>query len=416
MTVPELVAYLRAKRGIAAEVVVERSPDGRAYGRFVVNGEPWPKETTFAIRPNGNVFNLAFFKTYHGAVEKSCDAIIYVNLSPNERRAMGYGPESPVPADNGGHSGYAGVIDALDAKLRSGSATRTLEPQPLPKKMAVAAPGFSTQVATPVRVPLQGRTASAVRDYFETENGQVRALQACRNFFGAKDWPLDDRLRLYDYAYRAFDASLPLSEVLASFRQIYDELVLPAPAGGWGVGRNASGPLWTAEKTFDGVRDVLATFPRGGSVTLPGIQTNDYKAALLRILDGIKELKPIAGYPVMTVSKFLHPCNPEVFPIYDNEVIREKVMRHFKNDFRTFCFASSLTDQVGNTAEFYVSYIFWGASLLRSAHSRFMEVFADWLGEQPGANLVQRTFDASRLYSTAFEFTIIGAYVDSMRG
>lgn len=129
MTVPELVAYLLAKRGIGAEVVVESSPDGRAYGRFVVNGEPWHRETTFAIRPNGNIFDLAFFKTYHGAVERACDAVIYANLSPNERRAMGYGPASSVPVDNGGHARYAAVIDALDAKLRGGTATRIVESQ-----------------------------------------------------------------------------------------------------------------------------------------------------------------------------------------------------------------------------------------------------------------------------------------------
>src|SRR5271166_2710632 len=117
MTVRELIHYLKARRGITAEVVIERSPDGRAYGRFVEDGAPWPKETTFAIRPNGNVFDLAFFKTYKNAVVKACDAVIYANLPPTERRAMGYGPATCVPADNGGHAGYTAVIDALDAKL-----------------------------------------------------------------------------------------------------------------------------------------------------------------------------------------------------------------------------------------------------------------------------------------------------------
>jgi|SRR5271157_1005805 len=116
MTVPELVAYLRTERGITAEVIIERSPDGRAYGRFVEDGVPWPRETTFAIRPNGNVFDLAFFKTYKKAVDKACDAAIYANLPESERHEMGYGPPSPVPVDNGGHAGYTAVIDALDAR------------------------------------------------------------------------------------------------------------------------------------------------------------------------------------------------------------------------------------------------------------------------------------------------------------
>ena len=121
MTVQELITYLQAKRGITASVVTQTSPDGRSYGRFIENGKPWPKETTFAIRPNGNVFDLAFFKTYHGQVERACDAVIYANLPPEKRRTMGYGPASLVAVDNGGHAAYAPVIDALDGKLRGGA-------------------------------------------------------------------------------------------------------------------------------------------------------------------------------------------------------------------------------------------------------------------------------------------------------
>jgi len=120
-TVQELVAYLEEKRGIKAKAVVERSPDGRAYGRFVENGVPWPKETTFAVRPDGNVFDLAFYKTFKRSVNKAHDAAIYANLPPAERSKLGYGPASDTPVDNGGHAGYAAVIDALDAKVRRGT-------------------------------------------------------------------------------------------------------------------------------------------------------------------------------------------------------------------------------------------------------------------------------------------------------
>jgi hypothetical protein len=41
-----------------------------------------------------------------------------------------------------------------------------------------------------------------------------------------------------------------------------------------------------------------------------------------------------------------------------------------------------------------------------------MAVFAEWLADQPGAGLPGRRFDASRLFATAYEFTIIGAYAD----
>jgi hypothetical protein len=99
----------------------------------------------------------------------------------------------------------------------------------------------------------------------------------------------------------------------------------------------------------------------------------------------------------MTVSKFSHPYNPELFPIYDNAVIKDEVLPHFRTEFRAFCLASNLPHIVGNTAEFYVSYICWGSHLLGLVHPRFMEIFAAWLGQQRGANLAQRSFDASRL-------------------
>ena len=42
------------------------------------------------------------------------------------------------------------------------------------------------------------------------------------------------------------------------------------------------------------------------------------------------------------------------------------------------------------------------------AHSGFMQVFADWLGEQRGANLSRRKFDLKTLYARAFEYTAVG--------
>jgi len=54
-------------------------------------------------------------------------------------------------------------------------------------------------------------------------------------------------------------------------------------------------------------------------------------------------------------------------------------------------------------------YMDWASSLLSAAHDKFMQIFADWLGKQPGANLPRRTFAPASLYATAFEITAIGA-------
>lgn len=411
MTIQELIAYLKMKRGIAAEVVIEASTDGRAYGRFVEEGVPWPKETTFAIRPNGTVFDLAFFKTYQGTVNKACDAAIFANLPHPERRAMGYGPADVKPVDNGGHAGYVKIIDDLDARLRAGGATPVVEPASSHKR----APDPSQ--AAPRLMSMRSQTAPiAVRDFFETEAGQLRALEACRDFLDAKDWPLTDRLRLYEYSRHAFGVAVPTSHCYASFHRIYDELVRPARAGGWGVARNPAGPLWASERAFETIKREFAGFTSGGPVTLANIDSDETKQALVLSLGALKGLKPLTGssYPVMAVSKFLHAYNPELFPIYDNEVIAGMVIHRFKDEFRAFCVASSLSHQVGNSVDFYVSYILWGCSLLRVANRRFMDIFVDWFEKQPAVNSVRGSFNTSRLYSVAFELTIIGAYQDSL--
>jgi hypothetical protein len=48
----------------------------------------------------------------------------------------------------------------------------------------------------------------------------------------------------------------------------------------------------------------------------------------------------------MTVSKFLHFYNPGLFPIYDNAVIWDKVLRRFRNDFRDFCISANIPYEV----------------------------------------------------------------------
>ncbi len=112
----------------------------------------------------------------------------------------------------------------------------------------------------------------------------------------------------------------------------------------------------------------------------------------------------------MVVSKFLHFYNPGLFPIYDNEVIWNGVMRHFKSDFKEFCYSRSLEYEYQDTPSFFYKYMRWAGSLLDSAHPGFMGVFVDWLDRQPGAELQRRAFDPSTLWATAYEFTAIGAW------
>lgn len=221
-----------------------------------------------------------------------------------------------------------------------------------------------------------------------------------------------ERFDLYEMSRRAFDVGISANDAMNEFRQIYDQLVRPARSGGWGIGRNAAGPLWTAEQTFQNVTVGLSDFPWGGSVDLLNFRNVSNQSSLLPILERMRSLKPVADWPTMAVSKVLHFYNAELFPIYDSEVIWKMVLARFKKEFKDFCVASSRPWDFGDTPTFYVNYMNWGSYMLGQAHPQFMKVFEGWLAEQPTANLSTRNFDASRLFATAYEYTIIGAYAD----
>ncbi len=251
-----------------------------------------------------------------------------------------------------------------------------------------------------------------VRSYFQGGVAQERALEACRNLLGAKDWSVGERLDLYDVSRRAFDARLQADAAINLFRQVYDQLVRPARAGGWGIGRNAAGPLWTAEQTFQNLKAGLADFSWGGPVDLLNFRSGSSQSSILPTLERMRSLKPVADWPTMAVSKVLHFYNAELFPVYDSEVIWKKVLTRFKEEFRGFCVALSRPWDFGDTPTFYRNYMGWGTHLLEGAHPQFMSVFEGWLAKQPGANLSTRSFEASRLFATAYEYTIIGAYAE----
>ena len=260
---------------------------------------------------------------------------------------------------------------------------------------------------------MQVTSSMVVSSYFESRELQRRALEACRKFLGAKDWAIGDRLNLYDASRRAFGGTVPPQEAVRVFRHIYDELVGPPSAGGWGMGRNASGPLWSPEQTFQTIKVEFLKFSWSGSVTLLSLHEPSTLTVLVSSLEKMRSFKPVADWPTMAVSKLLHFYNAELFPIYDSEVIWRKVLTRFKNEFKESCRISSPPFDFGDTPIFYRNYMRWGSALLTLAHPQFMQVFAEWLEAQPGVELSKRQFDATRLFSTAYEYTIIGAYADS---
>jgi hypothetical protein len=243
-----------------------------------------------------------------------------------------------------------------------------------------------------------------LRDYFQPE-GQQRALAAYGNFACNQGWEIREKMLLYEASRVAFDPSTGDRSSLRVFVEIYRTL-----AGTWRVFRPHSPSVcWPPRRIFETIRREFGEFRWGGSTDLTNFFKCGQRDAILSNLAKMESIKPIQGYPIMTVSKFLHFYNPGLFPIYDGEVIWKKVYKCFKNDHREFCLTSNLPYNMQDTSIFLRNYVAWASSLVAAAHPKFMEVFVTWLGKPLGNKLPNPRFAVSSLQATAFEFTAIGA-------
>ena len=248
--------------------------------------------------------------------------------------------------------------------------------------------------------------AQTLRSYFETERGQRRALEALGDWFDPRE------LDLYDASQCAFDPSSSEDEAFRKFLRIYDDLA----SRQWNVFRPCSpADCWPPQKIFATIKREFQEFSPRCPVNLLNFPTSGKGLRLESCLARMNGIKPKKGFPLMTVSKFLHFYNPALFPIYDYEVMWKKVCnRRFKNDFRAFCDReripnSIVGDSAEDTAAFLRYYMIWASSLLSVAHAGFMLIFRDWLGQQRGTELSKRKFDPTTLYARAFEYTATGA-------
>ncbi len=247
-----------------------------------------------------------------------------------------------------------------------------------------------------------------VDSYFESAVHQRLALHSVTK----EDW-LDPKgnLNLYELSESAFDPSPNGDRPFRCFEKIYAEL----SGRTWQVFRpSGREDCWPSRQIFETINREFREFSGRGPVNLVNFPQSGTEPRLRSCLMTMQGIKPKRDYPVMTVSKFLHFYNPKLFPIYDNEVIWGKVLDgRFQNDFRAFCeregtpYADIRRE---DTVDLLLCYMRWASSLLAVAHPRFMNVFVEWLDQQPGTWLpVRKGVDAATLYATAFEFTVIGA-------
>lgn len=250
--------------------------------------------------------------------------------------------------------------------------------------------------------------------YFENESDQ---LQALRNYFiawGDRRW-LVREMSLYNASRDAFHSELAPQKAMREFEEIDSQLT-----GYWQVFRPyPREACWPPEKIHETIKRQFNEFSWSGPITLLNFLKSGSGLRLQVSLETMRGIKPNQGYPIMTVSKFLHFYNPALFPIYDEKVVWGKVFRRFGNEFRGFCDTTAgIRWNNDYTPLWFHNYTCWASFLMSNAHVKFMQVFVDWLDaeleglkKQLGTYLPTRKYDPATLYARAFEFTATGAAV-----
>ncbi len=174
------------------------------------------------------------------------------------------------------------------------------------------------------------------------------------------DWFQASELDLYDASQSAFDPSSGPNEAMRCFEYIYYELA----SSRWTVFRPYSPTVcWSARQIFDTIKSEFAEVSWRHRVNLLNFPKSETTLLLQSRLAKMQGIKPNKGFPIMTVSKFLHFYNPSLFPIYDTEVIYNKVLnRSFKSDFRDFCDRARLPYRLfmnEDTVDFLPAYMRW---------------------------------------------------------
>jgi hypothetical protein len=241
-----------------------------------------------------------------------------------------------------------------------------------------------------------------LQDYF-IPPGQQEALQAYAAFATGSAWSVPHKMDLYAAAQKAFCTPSGAAPALEAFREIYNSL-----RGYWQVFRpHGAEGCWSVEKLFEMLTRELSDFSPVSGVTMLNI--TDYPKLKVCLL-ALQDLKPNTEYPTMAVSKFTHFFNPSLFPIYDTEIIWNRVFAVFKQDYVEFCEQTN-RDRKACGADFLCNYIAWGQALMASGEPDVMSHFVTWLSQELPPRHFSSIEESSlqRLYATAFEFCAIGA-------
>jgi hypothetical protein len=245
--------------------------------------------------------------------------------------------------------------------------------------------------------------------YFQKPEITRAALARYAQFVGGKGekaWSIaESKLDVYRRAIIAFAADADEPTKKSSHATVFGHL-----RRWYGVGRN--GMLWDSATVLSVLTNECQPCSRSNGVTLRSLESTPNQQAVVECLDRMRDLKRLRTrtFPIMAVAKTLHFFNPRLFAIYDNDIVLKKVYRVFKSDWDS-CYDKIGADVTDEGIEFYLAYLLWGGSMIRSAHPTLMEDFADWFIQSVSEERNAEDFrdELRSYYATAFEFIIIGA-------
>lgn len=231
------------------------------------------------------------------------------------------------------------------------------------------------------------------------------ALESFSEFARQSDWRISTRAHLYSLAAQTRSMNYDELQRRESFNELYNVL-----KRNWKVGR--AGVLMESDALFDHLNARCRQCNATSGLTAirlyrePGIQP-----VVKRCLNDMKSIKTALEYPQMAASKFLHFWNPCLFPIWDSEVISQKVLiKVFSDECKAACEDQGSRFRDGSE-NFLLAYTWWAGKLIAEANENLMDYFSGWFIDHTGGTALTEFSKKDILiyYATAFEYIAIGA-------
>ncbi len=233
----------------------------------------------------------------------------------------------------------------------------------------------------------------------------TRALHSYGVIAQERSWSVGHKLDLYLLCRRAFSDAGDEAELLSAFSHVHASL-----AKYWQVFRpRGPGSQGSPQALFAILRASAPTFGMRSGTRLRTLRP-EQRVEVWSFFLALREIKANKGFPTMAASKFAHFFNPDLFPIYDTEVVWNQVFARFQPEFDAFCRDQGHAGNVEG-AQWLANYVSWAAHLIQGLDASARDEFADWMkGQAPGhAALDNGSSIAHELDACLFEFAAIGA-------